>query len=127
MLTWFRPFCWAALSVSWLVYPLSAQDSITAAHAREHIGQFERVCGTVASTHFAFRSKGRPTFLNLGQPYPNEVFTVVIWDRDREKFGSPETIYRNKNICVTGTISVYRGMPEIIASSRDQITINRKN
>lgn len=122
---WFGCFFWTLLSASMLVCPSSAQDTISANQARGHVGQFERVCGLVASTHFASHSKGHPTFLNVGQPYPNEVFTVVIWDRDREKFGSPEAIYENKNICVTGTIGLYRGIPEIIASSQDQIKINR--
>jgi len=39
----------------------------------------ETVCGKAASAHYADRRKGQPTFLNLGEPYPHEVFTVVIW------------------------------------------------
>jgi hypothetical protein len=48
------------------------------------------VCGTVASTHYAPRSRGQPTFLNLGHAYPNEDFTAVIWGENRAQFGTPE-------------------------------------
>jgi hypothetical protein len=34
-------------------------------------------------------------FLNLDQPYPREVFTVLIWGSDRAKFGTPEVDNRD--------------------------------
>lgn len=37
------------------------------------------MCGVVASTKHVSTSKGRPTFLNLDKPYPDQPFTVVIW------------------------------------------------
>jgi hypothetical protein len=42
------------------------------------------VCGKVVSTHYAKSSKGEPTFLNLDEAYPNEVFTILIWGPDCE-------------------------------------------
>jgi hypothetical protein len=45
----------------------------------------------VVSTHYASSSKGQPTFLNLDELYPKEVFTILIWGSDRTKFGVPET------------------------------------
>jgi len=65
----------------------------------------ETVCGKAASAHYADRRKGQPTFLNLGEPYPHEVFTVVIWGNDRSKFGAPERKYRDVRIGVTGKTS----------------------
>jgi len=32
------------------------------------------VCGEVASTHYAVRSRGNPTFINLDKAYPNQIF-----------------------------------------------------
>jgi hypothetical protein len=41
-------------------------------HARRRgqkcIGRQKTVCGTVASAHFAAKSKGQPTFINLDKP-----------------------------------------------------------
>jgi hypothetical protein len=47
--------------------------------AGKFIGRQKTVCGAVASAHFATRSKGQPTFVNLDKPYPNQIFTVLIW------------------------------------------------
>lgn len=92
-----------------------AQQRLTAADARLHIGQQATVCGTVASVHFASRSKGEPTFVNLDKPYPNQIFTILIWGSDRPRFGNPEQSYSGKRLCVTGLITVYRDVPEVVA------------
>jgi hypothetical protein len=65
------------------------------------------------------------TFPNLGEPYPKEVFTILIWGSDREKFGTPEDEYKSLRVCVTGKISSYRGRPEIVATERGQIEIQK--
>jgi len=96
-------------------------ETISASAARDHVGENATVCGHVASTRFAARSKGRPTFLNLDKPYPDQIFTVVIWEEDRGKFGSPEISFDQKDICVTGEIALSRGSPEIIARTPAQI------
>lgn len=66
---------------------------ISAAEAKNHIGEKAAVCGNVVSTHYAARSKGNPTFLNLDEPYPRQIFTILIWGSDRPKFGDPEAKY----------------------------------
>jgi hypothetical protein len=100
----------------------AAQTSkITARQAKDHVGEVQTVCGKVASTHYAPRSKGQPTFLNLDEPYPNQIFTILIWGSDRPKFGTPESKYQDSRVCVTGKITSYRGTPEIVATEPDQI------
>jgi micrococcal nuclease len=107
-----------------LVSVAFAQETITPKDAAKFIGQQKTVCGTVASAHFATRSKGQPTFINLDKPYPNQVFTVLIWGSDRSKFEKPpETLYAGKEICVTGMIQSYQGRPEIIVKEPAQITV----
>jgi hypothetical protein len=100
-----------------------AQNSISTAEAKNHVGEQATVCGEVASAHYAARSRGNPTFINLDKPYPNQVFTILIWGSDRPKFGDPEEAYRSKHICVTGKISDYKGVPEIIAYEPSQIKV----
>jgi hypothetical protein len=95
---------------------------ITTRQAKDHIGEIQMVCGKVVSTNFASRSKGQPTFLNLGEPYPHEIFTIVIWGSDRSKFDTPESKYQDANVCVTGKITSYRGKPQIVATEPGQIT-----
>ena len=100
-------------------------QKITAAEAKNHISDRVTVCGKVASTHYAKNSKGEPTFLNLDEPYPKEIFTILIWGSDRGKFGTPESEYKALQVCVTGKITSYRGVPEIVASERGQIEVQK--
>jgi hypothetical protein len=100
-----------------------AQASISAAEAKDHVGEKATICGEVISTHYAARSRGNPTFLNIDKSSPNQIFTVVIWGRDLPKFGGPEEAYRGKHVCVTGTISLYRRVPEVIANEPSQIKV----
>ena len=58
----------------------------------------------------------QPTFLNLDQPYPRQVFTVVIFDDERSKFDQPEVTFKGKPVCATGRIEMYRGKPEMISN-----------
>jgi DNA/RNA endonuclease YhcR with UshA esterase domain len=105
-----------------LAFSTAAQTTkITAAEAKDHVGEVRTVCGKVVSTHYASGSKGQPTFLNLDEPYPKEDFTILIWGSDRAKFGTPETKYKDARVCVTGKITSYRGKPEIIATEPSQI------
>jgi hypothetical protein len=106
-------------------FPAFAQENtITPADADKYVGQKATVCGIVASATFSSRTKGQPTFLKLDQPYPRQIFTVVIWGKDRGYFSRPlEVAYRGKRICVTGIVELYKGKPEIIVHGPQQISI----
>jgi hypothetical protein len=100
-----------------------AYASVSALEAKAHLGENATVCGEVASAHYAASSRGKPTFINLDRPYPNQLFTILIWGENRARFGRPEQTYLGKHICVTGQIRSYRGVPETIASHPSQISI----
>lgn len=86
-------------------------QTITAPEAAQYIGQHETVCGTIAGEHTAFRSRGQPTFLDIGRPYPDQIFTVLIWGENRASVGQ---LPRSGRFCAVGTIREYKGAPEII-------------
>ena len=121
-----KPSCLIALfAISLLgisVTILGQGKKLRASEAKHHIGQQATVCGRVASGRYVPTTHGSPTFLYLDKPYPNQPFTVIIWGQNRAKFKTPETTYRDKSICVTGRIGIYRGEPEIIASGPAQIS-----
>lgn len=94
--------------------PADAGESITPTDAKNHLGERATVCGIVASAKYAVRSRGKPTFLNLGKPYPNQIFTAVVWGDDRSKFSYPSESLDGSSICVSGSIRSYHGTPEII-------------
>ncbi len=88
-----------------------------------HIGERATVYGPVVSTYYANTSRGKPTFLNIGKPYPDpDRFTVIIWGENRSNFPqAPEILYANKTIYVTGLIVEYKGIAEIEVISPSQI------
>ena len=77
-------------------------QSITAADAKNHIGEQATVCGKVASEHTATSSRGEPTFINLDAAYPNQIFTILVWGDDRQKVG--ELPREGSRVCATGVI-----------------------
>jgi DNA/RNA endonuclease YhcR with UshA esterase domain len=97
-------------------------ESLSPEEAAEHVGSNVTVCGLVSSATYATRLSGEPTFINLGKPYPDQEFTVVIFGTDRAKFGMPEVSLRGKRVCVTGDIRLFRGRPEIILHDPKQLT-----
>src|SRR5262249_26351548 len=103
--------------------PIATDQTLTASQAKDHVGEKATVCGVVASTRYAAQSKGAPTFVNLDKPYPNQVFTILVWGEDLPKFSGKPTSWNGKKVCATGTISSYRGIPEIVAKSPDQISL----
>ena len=113
-------FCLASSS-----FACPQTERITAAEAKNHVGERATVCGNVVITHYAARSKGNPTFINLDEPYPKQIFTILIWGSDRSKFGDPETKYESKKVCVTGVIKDYKGVPEVVAEQPSQIEIQK--
>ena len=91
--------------------------------ASRYVGRVATVRGRVAGTRYVSYSNGAPTFLNIGVDYPSaRRFTVVIWGRSRGNFGAPESTYRGRTICVRGLVRSYEGLPQIHASSPNQIT-----
>lgn len=99
-------------------------EEIRPGEAGAHVGKHRTVCGQVASATFAVQTRRQPTFLNLDRPYPNQIFTVVIWGQDRPKFRTaPEKLYSGKQVCVSGVISTYKGVPQIIVNEPTQISL----
>ena len=95
---------------------LSPEDSAN------HVGETATVCGPVVSATYLPQAPQSPTFLDLGKPFPNQIFSAIIFGSDRPKFGTPETSMRDKSICVTGTIFLYQGKPKIILHDPKQLS-----
>jgi hypothetical protein len=106
----------ATLACIALSTALLAQTSkITPAEARGHIGEQAVVCGSVASTKFAERSKGTPTFINLDRSYPDQIFAVIgvrialSSDDPRKHFLESESASREK---LAATVASLRSSSE---------------
>lgn len=107
-----------------LLYPSAQAEELSAAEAAGHVGERQTVCGVVVSAKYAVDSIGQPTFLNLDRPYPNHIFTVLIWDSYGHRFSRPpERFYRNEEICVSGVITTYDGIAQIEVRDPSQIDL----
>ena len=105
-----------------VVSSVPAQDRINSYEAAKYAGKRATVCGQVASTNYARDNKGQPTYLNLDRGYPDQKFTAVIWGENRDKFPKPpEVSYSGRKICVTGTITMSRGVAQIVVLDPSQI------
>jgi S1/P1 Nuclease len=62
------------------------------------------------------------TFINLDESGPNSPFTAVIFPDNAGKFKDLEKI-KNQSVEISGTITEYRGKPEIILEGPDQIKV----
>jgi DNA/RNA endonuclease YhcR with UshA esterase domain len=99
----------------------SKGKTLTAAEAKDHIGEQATVCGTVVNAHYASSTRGQSTFLNLDAAHPNQVFSIVIRMSARSNFVDPKKRYIGKQVCITGLIRSYGATSGIVASSPEQI------
>lgn len=92
---------------------------VSASKASQHIGETASVVGTVSEVH---SSRSGTVFLNFDAPYPNEDFTAVIFSSSSDRFTDLDR-YQGQKVSVYGRIKMYRGRPEIIVNSPEQLTI----
>jgi len=92
--------------------PTTAPVSINWDQAKKYVGQTAVVTGPVIGTH----DFGGAAVLNVGKDFPDPGrFTVFIPAAARKGF--PEDLDQGKTITVTGTIKLYRKVPEIEADA----------
>ncbi|MDZ7794452.1 MAG: hypothetical protein U5P10_12410 [Spirochaetia bacterium] len=93
----------------------------------QYRGEVVAVKGTVATTAFISGMKGKPTFINLGNPHPRTPrFEILIWEENRPSFlaglpAPPELQFDQQSICVAGTVELHEGVPQI--EIRDPVQI----
>ena len=108
------------LVISFLSISSFGQTKISIEDASKHYGEKVTICSKVYGT----KALEKVTFIDLGAAYPNSLLTVVIFAKDRTNFKeAPDAMYNDRNICVTGVVKPYKGKPEIIVSSPDEISI----
>jgi DNA/RNA endonuclease YhcR with UshA esterase domain len=90
--------------------------AISTADAENHVGQKVTVEGMVSEVHISERA----TFIDMDGTYPDEEFAGVIFS-DAENLFPAASGLEGKTIDITGTVKLYRGRPEIVLTSPDQI------
>lgn len=88
-------------------------DWVLSTDAGQYLGEVKTV--RVELAHCAYKPgiNGTPTFCN-DQPYPNHVFTFLVWGKDWSNFDQTCAL-------VTGEISEYDGKIQIVLDEEEQI------
>ena len=71
-----------------------------------------------------FITKSNTTILNFGKPHPNQTSVVVIFEKDLVNFSyKPHEYLKDKTVCITGTVKIYKGRVEFIVKEENKIVI----
>ena len=111
------------LIASILFINLSIAQTVPLDSASYYEGKTVTICSKVQGV---FNTKGekKTTFISFGNPYPNATFTAIIFDGDLKNFMyNPSEYLKDKNVCLTSKIIIYKGKPEMILTSEEQVKI----
>jgi len=90
----------------------------------KHVGDSVRFCSRVFSTRFLESSPNKPTFLDMNDSYSSQALTIIIWEQDRKNFyNKPDSLYNQKDVCVSGVVELHNNKHQIVIRRRDQIAI----
>lgn len=108
------------------VQPLEPEElpkgAINTVDAEKYINKKATVCGTVVATRVLKDNKG--VVVNLDQKFPNTLFSFTIWQNNIPNFSyEPAKFLFDKKICITTTITSYRGRPSGEARNEKDIEI----
>ncbi len=100
------------------------KGQIGTAQVKYFFGETATVCGQVVATKYKINGKSDPTYINLDKKWPETVFTLMVFGKDRINFSyKPEEFLTDKKICVTGKVGEFNRTPQIIATDETQIQI----
>jgi very-short-patch-repair endonuclease len=80
------------------------------------VGEYVKVCGRVAQV----KEFSKGVYLSIGQPYPNQDITILAW----REIESTAAQFLNKKICTSGTVTDYKGKPQLEINSLDALSFN---
>jgi hypothetical protein len=98
---------------------LKAQQVIQSADIKTHIGKVGTLCDSVYSVKIFSDTL---TLINMGGNYPNQKFTVAV---KGNKVVLDWANLKNKHICVTGLLELYKNAVQIVASEPNQIVVSK--
>lgn len=97
---------------------LSGLTRINAKEVKDYIGDSLLVSGYVADLYLG----EKVAYLNFENKFPKNTFSCVIFSKKFSEFGDLSK-FKGKHVEVTGRISVFKGKPQTVLSSPDQIKI----
>lgn len=117
-MSYFSSFALAA-AIALFSADVSQAETISPQEASRHVGSLVTVEGEVSQVS---TSNGGTTFINFGGRFPNHVFYAVIFESSAHRFPGVQGL-EGQPVAISGTIELYKGKPQIILQSPDQILL----
>jgi DNA/RNA endonuclease YhcR with UshA esterase domain len=92
-------------------------ETIGPGDAKAHVGQTVTMEATINDVR---TGRSGATFIEIGGRYPDNDFTAVIFAGDVAKFPNASAL-QGKTVAISGPVQLYRGRPEIVLKSPDQL------
>ena len=91
---------------------IAQKDSIEAKDAREYVGKTVWVKCDIKGVREALGER-KVNYLNVGAPYPNHIFTIVVMGNFKEKYDLELASLKDKTIWVQGKVELFKDAPQI--------------
>ncbi len=106
---WYYPY-------GYRIHTISAYD------ADRYVGEIARIFGKVSDVWYERNTD--EYFLFFGAPYPYHDFSVIISGKNARRYSHrPDRYFINRNIAVTGLVSIWDNRPEVLVRKRSQIEV----
>jgi endonuclease G len=90
-------------------------------HQFQDDGKKHTVCGKVVSSR---KNANGHIFINLDKQFPNQIFSVTIFDGNVINFDyEPEVYLMDQEVCFTGQITDYKGTSSMIIDNGKQVKL----
>lgn len=109
----------SAVGIALLLATYANAETISAQEASQYVGSSITVEGVVSQVS---TTRGGTTFINFGGRFPNHVFYAVIFRSNSDQFSGVRGL-EGRTIAINGTVEFYKGKPQIILLSPDQIEL----
>ena len=113
-----RPFAPQRIAPPAPPAPLSA-DAIPWTEAHEHVGQSITVQGRIVAT----RNTGTVCFLNFAKDWRDKFYIILFEEVLGSWPGPPQDFFLNRNVLVSGEVTMHRGRPQIRVRDQAQIAL----
>lgn len=114
------------LITSICLWQISFSQTVPLDSVQFYEGKTITVCSKVQGT-FVTKGEKKTTYINFGKPFPNNTFTAVIFETDLKNFKYiPSEVLKDKSVCITGKVELYKGKPQMIITKEEQIKVEEK-
>jgi hypothetical protein len=117
---------WFGLLLPLVFGQTTKSQVLSAAEAKQHVGESATVCGKVVAARISKYSvgrRGKPITFDLDETAPKRVFMFISWSPDPKTVEQTRDSYTGKNVCVSGTITRTGATPHMVVSDSSQIQV----